>query len=59
MIGEPCRVCYHVIVGILFLVSILETMAAHRVNSLLAILPVALQTGHPEVGPELEPLKVL
>ena len=58
MIGEPCHVCHHVLVGILFLVSILETMAAHRASSLLAILPVALQTGYSEVLPELEPLKV-
>ena len=36
----------------------LETMAAHRANSLLAILPVALETGYSEVVPELEPLKV-
>lgn len=33
-------------------------MAAHRANSLLAILPVALETGYSEVVPELEPLKV-
>ena len=38
--------------------SISETMATHRANSLLAILPVALQTGYSEVVPELEPLKV-
>ena len=44
--------------GILSLVSILETMAAHRASSLLAILPVALQTGYSKVLPELEPLKV-
>ena len=35
-----------------------ETMVAHRANSLLAILPVALETGYSEVVPELEPLKV-
>jgi hypothetical protein len=35
-----------------------ETMAAHRTSSLLAILPVALQTGYSNVVPELEPLKV-
>ena len=40
------------------IMSILETMAAHRANSLLAILPVALETGYSEVVPELEPLKV-
>ncbi|KAF8270132.1 hypothetical protein EI94DRAFT_1572312 [Lactarius quietus] len=34
-----------------------QTMAAHRASSLLAILPVALQTGYSEVSPELEPLK--
>ncbi|KAI9431439.1 hypothetical protein BJY52DRAFT_1423126, partial [Lactarius psammicola] len=35
-----------------------QTMAAHRSNSLLAILPVALETGYSKVVPELEPLKV-
>ena len=58
MTGEPCHVCQNVLTGILSLVSILETMAAHRASSLLAILPVALQTGYSEVLPELEPLKV-
>ena len=38
--------------------SILETMAAQRANALLAILPLALQTGYSEIVPELEPLKV-
>ena len=38
--------------------SVLETMAAHRANLLLAILPVALQTGYSEVDPKIEPLKV-
>jgi hypothetical protein len=33
-------------------------MAAHRVHSLLAILPIALETGYSEVLVELEPLKV-
>jgi hypothetical protein len=36
----------------------LETVAAHRANSLLAILPNALETGFSEVTPEREPLKV-
>ena len=58
MTGGPCHVCCHVIVGILLLIYILETMAAHRASSLLAILPVALQTGYSEIIPELEPLKV-
>jgi hypothetical protein len=40
------------------LIPFLETLAAHRASSLLAILPVALQTGYSEVVPELEPLKV-
>jgi hypothetical protein len=39
-------------------ISFLETLAAHRASSLLAILPVALQTGYSEVVPEVEPLKV-
>ena len=39
-------------------ILLLETMAAHRASSLLAILPVALQTGYSEVVPEQEPLKV-
>ena len=56
--GELCHVCYHVLVVILFSLPILETMAAHRASSLLAILPVALQTGYSEIAPELEPLKV-
>ena len=33
-------------------------MAAHRANTLLAILPNALETGFSEVFPEREPLKV-
>ena len=37
---------------------ILETMASHRANYILAILPIALETGYSEVVPELEPLKV-
>ena len=40
------------------LILFLETLAAHRASSLLAILPVALQTGYSEVVPELESLKV-
>jgi len=35
-----------------------QNLAAHRASSLLAILPVALQTGYSDVLPELEPLKV-
>ena len=58
MTGEPCHVCYNILVGISFSVSNLETLAAHRASSLLEILPVALQTGYSEVVPELEPLKV-
>ena len=41
------------------LILFLETLAAHRASSLLAILPVALQTGYSEAVPELEPLKVM
>lgn len=37
---------------------VIEMMAAHRANYLLAILPIALETGYSEVVPELEPLKV-
>ena len=33
-------------------------MAAHRANTLLAILPNALETGFSDVFPEREPLKV-
>ena len=40
------------------LILFLETLAAHRASSLLAILPVALQAGYSEVVPELESLKV-
>ena len=58
MTGKPCHVCYNVLVGTPFSVSILETLAAHRASSLLAILPIALHTGYSEVVPELEPLKV-
>jgi hypothetical protein len=39
-------------------ISALETVATHRANSLLAILPNALETGFSEVYPEREPLKV-
>ena len=35
-----------------------ETMAMHRANSLLAILPNALETGFSEIDPEPVPLKV-
>jgi hypothetical protein len=49
---------HHFLVVALPLMFILETMAAHRANSLLAILPLALQTGYSEIVPELEPLKV-
>ncbi|KAI0295672.1 hypothetical protein B0F90DRAFT_1820352 [Multifurca ochricompacta] len=34
-----------------------ETMASHRANALLEILPNALETGFAEIIPELEPLK--
>jgi hypothetical protein len=37
---------------------VVETMAAHRANTLLAILPNAFETGFSEVDPEPEPLKV-
>lgn len=37
---------------------IVENMAAHRANTLLSILPNALETGFSEVFPENEPLKV-
>ena len=33
-------------------------MATHRASSLLAILPIALETGYSKVGSDLEPLKV-
>ena len=33
-------------------------MAAHRANTLLAILSNALETGYSEVYPDREPLKV-
>ncbi len=56
--GELCHVCSHFLVIVLSLMSLLETMAAHRASSLLTILPVALETGYSEVVPELEPLKV-
>ena len=35
-----------------------ENMATHRANSLLAILPNALETGYSEIDPEPVPLKV-
>jgi hypothetical protein len=47
-----------VLIYVPVLVSIVETMAAHRANSLLAILPNALETGFLEVDPEPAPLKV-
>ena len=46
------------LVVVLSSMFILETMAAHRANYILAILPIALETGYSEVVPELEPLKV-
>jgi|HubBroStandDraft_3_1064219.scaffolds.fasta_scaffold654590_1 hypothetical protein len=58
MIGEPCHVCLRVLMVVRSYKSVLETLAAHRTNSLLAILPIALETGYSEVEPELEPLKV-
>jgi hypothetical protein len=45
-------------IGLSPLIPFLETLATHRASSLIAILPVALQTGYSEVVPELEPLKV-
>ena len=39
--------------------QVVETMAAHRANTLLAILSNALETGFSEVFPDREPLKVL
>jgi hypothetical protein len=44
--------------GCSLLIFTLETMAAHRASTLLAILPIALQTGYSEVVPEHESLKV-
>jgi hypothetical protein len=41
------------------LISESETLAAHRAQRLLALLPNALAFGFSEVEPELEPLKVL
>jgi hypothetical protein len=57
-IGEPCHVCLRVLMAVCSYMTLLETMAAHRANSLLAYMPVALETGYSEVEPELEPLKV-
>ena len=58
MTGEPCHVCSGVLIVVIALISVLETVAARRISSLLAMLPVALQTGYADVLPELEPLKV-
>ena len=58
MTGEPCHVRSHVLVVPLTFIFTLGTMAAHRASALLAILPVALQTGYSEVFPDHEPLKV-
>lgn len=41
-----------------FLQKSAETMAAHRAQLLLSLLPNALSFGFTEVDPELEPLKV-
>ena len=49
---------YLCLMGVRSVTPVLETMAAHRANSLLAILPVALETGYSDVVPDLEPLKV-
>jgi hypothetical protein len=38
--------------------QVVETMAVHRANCLLAILPDALETGFLEIFPDREPLKV-
>jgi hypothetical protein len=60
MIGVPSLVslswfvpCY------LTLRGTTETMAAHRAQMLLNLLPNAMSTGYAEVEPELEPLKVI
>ena len=57
-IGERYHVCKLVLMTVLSYMSLLETMASHRANSLLAYMFVALETGYSQVEPELEPLKV-
>ena len=59
MIGELCPVCSlrfsrHTVPH----ASISENMATQRANTLLAILPLALETGFSEIDPEPVPLKV-
>ncbi|KAH9005515.1 hypothetical protein EDB86DRAFT_1452107 [Lactarius hatsudake] len=58
MTGEPCHVCsarFNKLSALHF--SIKETMAMHRANSLLAILPSVLEIGYSEIDPEPVPLK--
>ena len=39
-------------------IRVVENMAAHRANTLLAILPIAFETGYSEVFSKRESLKV-
>ena len=59
-IGEPCPVSSLSFEKLSAAngVPISENMAMHRANSLLAILPIALETGFSEIDPEPVPLKV-
>ena len=57
--GEPCHVSSPDFKRLSTVhASLIETMAMHRANSLLAILPIALETGFSEFDPKPVPLKV-
>jgi len=58
MTGERCLVCVLPRFPSWHSFSCTETMTEHRTRSLLALLPTALATGHTEVEPGIEPLKV-
>ena len=58
MIGEPCPVCSLSYSRFSTLTSQSENMATQRVNTLLSLLPNALETGLSEIDTEIVPLKV-
>ena len=58
MIGELFHVRFLVLTLFSPRIKVVETMATHRANALLANLSNALETGFSEVFPERKPLKV-
>jgi hypothetical protein len=59
MIGGRYRVRFHTSGFHISDTELAETMASHRAQLLLSLLPKALEYGLQETEPEIEPLKVL